>query len=112
MRTTRLAAFAFMKTIRDVATMLCRNIHSPKEVDHYLKTFASATSAAASSQRFAVIKVGGDVVKRELDTLASSVSFLSQQGELRAWGPYHHNTSHVVIKLAIVCCITNQHTTF
>lgn len=51
------------------------SIGSRKEVEQYLRHFASV-----ESQKFAVIKVGGAVLSDELDTLASSLTFLNRVG--------------------------------
>ncbi|RUO95294.1 Aspartate/glutamate/uridylate kinase [Jimgerdemannia flammicorona] len=55
--------------------MLLYNIGSRKEVEQYLRHFASV-----ESQKFAVIKVGGAVLTDELDTLASALTFLNRVG--------------------------------
>ncbi|CAG8447480.1 1030_t:CDS:10 [Funneliformis caledonium] len=54
---------------------LLYNIGSRKEVEQYLRHFSSV-----ESQKFAVIKVGGAVLSDELDTLASSITFLNRVG--------------------------------
>lgn len=51
------------------------NIGSRKEVEQYLRHFASV-----ESQKFAVIKVGGAVLTDELETLASALTFLNRVG--------------------------------
>ncbi|CAI2163234.1 10070_t:CDS:2 [Funneliformis geosporum] len=50
-------------------------LSSRKEVEQYLRHFSSV-----ESQKFAVIKVGGAVLSDELDTLASSITFLNRVG--------------------------------
>ncbi|KAI9596153.1 Aspartate/glutamate/uridylate kinase [Syncephalis fuscata] len=60
---------------KDTITKLLYNIGSRKEVEQYLRHFASV-----ESQKFAVIKVGGAVLTDELDTLASALSFLHRVG--------------------------------
>ncbi|PVV00531.1 hypothetical protein BB560_005086 [Smittium megazygosporum] len=57
-----------------IIRLLC-NIGSRDEVEQYLKHFSSV-----DSQKFAVIKVGGAVITKELDTLASALTFLSRVG--------------------------------
>ncbi len=64
-----------MSSTQEIITRLLGSIGTRKEVDQYLKQFASA-----SATRFAIIKVGGNVVARELDDLASSLTFLHQVG--------------------------------
>ncbi|RKP26798.1 Aspartate/glutamate/uridylate kinase, partial [Syncephalis pseudoplumigaleata] len=59
----------------ETITKLLYNIGSRKEVEQYLRHFASV-----ESQKFAVIKVGGAVLTDELDTLASALSFLHRVG--------------------------------
>ncbi|RKO89596.1 Aspartate/glutamate/uridylate kinase, partial [Blyttiomyces helicus] len=54
---------------------LLYNIGSRKEVEQYLRHFSSV-----ESHQFAVIKVGGAVLTDELDTLASSLTFLNRVG--------------------------------
>ncbi|CAG8513537.1 4964_t:CDS:10 [Ambispora gerdemannii] len=63
--------------IREKATIvkLLYNIASRKEVEVYLRHFASV-----ESQKFAVIKVGGAVLSDELETLTSSLTFLNRVG--------------------------------
>lgn len=58
---------------RDVITQLLRNIGGRKEVEQYLKQFASVEST-----KFAVIKVGGGIVRDQLQELCSSLTFLYQ----------------------------------
>lgn len=54
---------------------LLYNIGSRKEVEQYLRHFSSV-----ESHQFAVIKVGGAVLTDDLDTLASSLTFLNRVG--------------------------------
>ena len=48
---------------------------SAKEIDQYLKRFAQLDAA-----RFAVVKVGGAVLRDDLDALVSSLAFLQDVG--------------------------------
>src|SRR5262249_57958983 len=64
-----------MRTTQDIVTRLLRNIGSRKEVEQYLKQFSSV-----DAKRFAVIKVGGNILARQIDDLASSLAFLHQVG--------------------------------
>ncbi|MSP58762.1 MAG: acetylglutamate kinase [Myxococcales bacterium] len=64
-----------MRTTQDIITRLLRNIGTRKEVEQYLKQFSSV-----DSRKFAVIKVGGNIIARELDSLASSLTFLHHVG--------------------------------
>jgi acetylglutamate kinase len=59
----------------DLIVKLLRSLGSKKEVDSYLKLFASV-----EEKRFAVIKVSGGVVLDELESLASSIAFLDRVG--------------------------------
>nr|CAG8499727.1 5447_t:CDS:2 [Entrophospora candida]CAG8501986.1 15127_t:CDS:2 [Entrophospora candida] len=63
------------KNEKETIIRLLYNIGSRKEVEQYLRHFSSV-----ESQKFAVIKVGGAVLTDELDTLASSLSFLNRVG--------------------------------
>jgi N-acetyl-gamma-glutamyl-phosphate reductase / acetylglutamate kinase len=54
---------------------LLYNIGSRKEVEQYLQHFSSV-----ESYQFAIIKVGGAVISDDLDTLASSLTFLHRVG--------------------------------
>lgn len=60
---------------RHTIVRLLSNIGSQREVDQYLKRFSSVEST-----RFAVVKVGGTVLRDNLDNLASSLSFLYRVG--------------------------------
>ncbi|KND05058.1 N-acetyl-gamma-glutamyl-phosphate reductase [Spizellomyces punctatus DAOM BR117] len=66
-----------MSTISEKETIvkLLYNIGSRKEVEQYLRHFSSV-----ESHQFAVIKVGGAVLTDDLDTLASSLTFLNRVG--------------------------------
>ncbi|HVY49582.1 MAG TPA: acetylglutamate kinase [Minicystis sp.] len=63
------------KTTQEVIVRLLRNLGSRKEVEQYLKQYASI-----DSQKFAVIKVGGNILAKELEALASSLTFLQNVG--------------------------------
>ncbi|KAJ1923388.1 hypothetical protein IWQ60_005912 [Tieghemiomyces parasiticus] len=63
------------RTEKENIVKLLYNIGSRKEVEQYLRHFSSV-----ESQKFAVIKVGGAVLTDELDTLASSLTFLNNVG--------------------------------
>lgn len=60
---------------RHTIVRLLSNIGSRKEVEQYLKRFSSVEST-----RFAVVKVGGAILRDDLDNLASSLSFLYRVG--------------------------------
>ena len=60
---------------KDVIVRLLRNLGSRKEVEQYLRQYS-----AVESQKFAVIKVGGSVLARDADALASSLTFLRSVG--------------------------------
>lgn len=60
---------------RDVIVRLLANIGSRKEVEQYLRHYASV-----DAPKFAVVKVSGALVDRSLDALASSMSFLQRVG--------------------------------
>jgi bifunctional N-acetylglutamate synthase/kinase len=64
-----------MRNTKDVIVRLLRNLGSRKEVDQYLKQYS-----AVDSQKFAVIKVGGGILARELESLASALTFLQSVG--------------------------------
>jgi acetylglutamate kinase len=59
----------------DLIVRLLKNLGSRKEVEQYLRLFSSV-----EEKRFAVIKVSGGVVEKELDALASSITFLDKVG--------------------------------
>ena len=54
---------------------LLSNMASAKEIQQYLKRFSQLDAA-----RFAVVKVGGAVLRDDLDALASSLAFLQHVG--------------------------------
>ena len=60
---------------RTTIVRLLSNMGSAKEIQQYLKRFSRLDAA-----RFAVVKVGGAVLRDELDALVSSLSFLQQVG--------------------------------
>lgn len=64
-----------MRTTQDVITRLLSNIGNRKEVEQYLRQFS-----AVDSRKFAVLKVGGGILARQLDSLASSLTFLHHVG--------------------------------
>jgi acetylglutamate kinase len=64
-----------MRKTKDVIVRLLRNLGSRKEVEQYLKQYS-----AVDSQKFAIIKVGGNILARDLDGLASSLTFLQNVG--------------------------------
>lgn len=64
-----------MLNTRHTIVRLLQNIGSRKEVEQYLKQFASL-----ESRQFAIIKVGGAVLRDDLENLASSLSFLHRVG--------------------------------
>jgi len=64
-----------MTDMRTTIVRLLSNMASAKEIQLYLKRFARLDAA-----RFAVVKVGGAVLRDELDALVSSLAFLQQVG--------------------------------
>jgi acetylglutamate kinase len=64
-----------MASTKDVIVRLLRNLGSRKEVEQYLKQYS-----AVGSQKFAIVKVGGNILARDLDGLASSLTFLRSVG--------------------------------
>jgi acetylglutamate kinase len=64
-----------MTSTKDVIVRLLRNLGTRKEVEQYLKQYS-----AVDSQKFAIIKVGGNILQRDLDGLASSLTFLQNVG--------------------------------
>jgi len=64
-----------MPDLRATIVRLLSNMGSAKEIQQYLKRFSRLDAA-----RFAVVKVGGAVLRDELDALVSSLSFLQQVG--------------------------------
>jgi len=64
-----------MTDLRTTIVRLLSNMASAKEIQQYLKRFSQLDAA-----RFAVVKVGGAVLRDELDSLVSSLAFLQQVG--------------------------------
>ncbi|MEG3190748.1 acetylglutamate kinase [Lysobacter sp. D1-1-M9] len=60
---------------RQTIVRLLSSMASAKEIQQYLKRFSQLDAA-----RFAVVKVGGAVLRDELDALVSSLAFLQQVG--------------------------------
>ena len=63
------------QAFRSTIVRLLSNMGSAKEIQQYLKRFSRLDAA-----RFAVVKVGGAVLRDELEALVSSLSFLQQVG--------------------------------
>ena len=61
--------------IKQTIVQLLSNLANPKEIEQYMKRFASA-----GKTHFAVIKVGGAVIENDLNNLCSSLAFLEQIG--------------------------------
>ncbi|CAG8579470.1 9218_t:CDS:10 [Cetraspora pellucida] len=72
---SRLYSLDVQKNEKETIIKLLYNIGSKKEAEQYLRQFSSV-----ESQKFAVIKVGGAVISDEIDSLASSLSFLNRVG--------------------------------
>ena len=64
-----------MNDLRPTIVRLLSNMGSAKEIQQYLKRFSQLDAA-----RFAVVKVGGAILRDELDALVSSLAFLQQVG--------------------------------
>ncbi|MCZ6835745.1 MAG: acetylglutamate kinase [Planctomycetota bacterium] len=64
-----------MDSLQEVLTNLLSNLASRKEIDQYLREFTNVEST-----KFAVIKVGGGILRDDLDELASSLAFLQRVG--------------------------------
>ncbi|MGH8078535.1 MAG: acetylglutamate kinase, partial [Lysobacter sp.] len=64
-----------MTDLRTTIVRLLSNMASAKEIQQYLKRFSQLDAA-----RFAVVKVGGAVLRDELESLVSSLAFLQQVG--------------------------------
>lgn len=60
---------------RQTIVRLLSSMASPKEISQYLKRFSQLDAA-----RFAVVKVGGAVLRDDLDALVSSLAFLQDVG--------------------------------
>ena len=63
------------KTTRQTIVRLLSSMGSAKEIQQYLKRFSQL-----DAKRFAVVKVGGAVLRDELQDLTSSLTFLQQVG--------------------------------
>ncbi len=61
--------------LRPTIVRLLSNMASAKEIQQYLKRFSQLDAA-----RFAVVKVGGAILRDDLDSLVSSLAFLQQVG--------------------------------
>jgi acetylglutamate kinase len=64
-----------MNDLRSTIVRLLSNMASAKEIQQYLKRFSQL-----DAERFAVVKVGGAILRDDLDALVSSLSFLQQVG--------------------------------
>lgn len=64
-----------MDDLRPTIVRLLSNMASAKEIQQYIKRFAQQDAA-----RFAVVKVGGAILRDDLDALVSSLAFLQQVG--------------------------------
>ena len=63
------------KNLRQTIVRLLSSMGSAKEIQQYLKRFSQV-----DAKRFAVVKVGGAVLRDDLDSLTSSLAFLQQVG--------------------------------
>jgi acetylglutamate kinase len=63
------------KQTRQTIVKLLSNIGSAKEIDQYLKRYSEL-----DTQRFAVVKVGGAILRDDMDALVDSLAFLQQVG--------------------------------
>lgn len=64
-----------MNDLRPTIVRLLSNMASAKEIQQYLKRFSQVDAA-----RFALVKVGGAILRDEMDALVSSLAFLQQVG--------------------------------
>ena len=64
-----------MNEMRSTIVRLLSNMASAKEIQQYLRRFSQLDAA-----RFAVVKVGGAILRDDLDALVSSLGFLQQVG--------------------------------
>ena len=64
-----------MNDLRPTIVRLLSNMASAKEIQQYLRRFSQVDAA-----RFAVVKVGGAILRDDLDALVSSLAFLQQVG--------------------------------
>ncbi len=67
------------KNTRQTIVRLLSAMGSAKEIQQYLKRFSQL-----DAKRFAVVKVGGAVLRDELPDLTSSLTFLQQVGLRRS----------------------------
>jgi acetylglutamate kinase len=63
------------KDLRPTIVRLLSNMASAKEIQQYLKRFSQV-----DAERFALVKVGGAILRDDLDALVSSLAFLQQVG--------------------------------
>ncbi len=68
-------AVPVQKDLRPTIVRLLSNMANAREIQQYLKRFSQVDAA-----RFAVVKVGGAVLRDQLEALVSSLSFLQQVG--------------------------------
>lgn len=61
--------------VKETIVRLLNNMGSESEIRKYLKRFSSN-----EGMKFAIIKVGGAIIKDDIDNLVSSLSFLQQVG--------------------------------
>lgn len=61
--------------IKDTIIQLLSNLANPKEIQKYLDRFTQA-----GQSHFAVVKVGGAVLEKDMDNLCSSLAFLERIG--------------------------------
>lgn len=64
-----------MKNVRPTIVRLLSSMASAREIQLYLKRFSQL-----DADRFAVVKVGGAILRDELEALVSSLAFLQQVG--------------------------------
>jgi len=64
-----------MNDLRPTIVRLLSNMASAKEIQQYLKRFSQLDAA-----KFAVVKVGGAILRDDLESLVSSLAFLQQVG--------------------------------
>lgn len=64
-----------MKNVRPTIVRLLSSMASTREIQLYLKRFSQL-----DADRFAVVKVGGAILRDDLDALVSSLAFLQQVG--------------------------------
>jgi acetylglutamate kinase len=63
------------KQTRQVILRLLNNLGTQKEIHQYLRRFSEL-----ETEKFAVVKIGGEILQKDLDALASSLAFLQQVG--------------------------------